>query len=374
MNTKKILIIIKTVILCFIINFINPAFPVNEKDKKNNLEQKEKINLEKEKKISFYYSKDDDTMYILTDKNIYTQQKKEIKCILNLNTLKVQSIKKILTNKDIIVIYTKDKQLIVIDKMDKEIKWIKNFKENSLATPLITNDKLFIDLNGYLIFALNNEDGEEIWRYFNKIENFYIHTNAKIIQSNKYMHYIFANKKIITLKKNTGEKILARSIDSSKIKFDAKNKKIYITNVKVNNNILYICYNDGNFLVLDAIFGSVLWKKTKRNYNNFIIYKNQLIITKKNGHITSLNKTNGKKIWTNAILKNKLLTKPTMLNIKKIIMTHNENEIYFFKKNGKFFKKINMDKNKIIDKIFLNKKETHLFITHKDKTYTRIKI
>jgi len=214
---------------------------------------------------------------------------------------------------------------------------------------LISEDKLFIDLNGRTLIALSVKTGDIAWKYHNKMNKLHIHTNAKMLQTDTYIFYIFSNYKIITLKKSSGLRVQTRNLLLLNENVSEKIILKHISDINIYNNTVYICYDNGTFIALDIVSGRIIWKKNKNNYKNVIIDKNMIMITKKNGHITFLNRLNGKKLWTNRTLKNKILIKPVILNKKQLIIIGDNKGVTYIlnKKNGKIIKQLKIHNEEI---------------------------
>lgn len=187
---------------------------------------------------------------------------------------------------------------------------------------------MIFDEFGVKLKSINNKNGKKIWEYNNNIDNFFINTNGKLIETKKDLIYIFSNKKLIIINKINGKKLKSINIKSN-------NKNIRLKKTKIYNNILYICYENGRFEIINLNSGKKIFNNKKNNYNNFFIDKRHLIILKKNGKIVKVNKFNGKKIWSNNFFKNKIIKK---IILDKNIIVLNKNLIYFFNNNGELLK------------------------------------
>ena len=296
----------------------------------------------------------------LTYKNsIYIYNRLSLKKIIKIKELKNKKFQHIISNKTTLILQTNNNELIAIDKINNNIKWKKNITGKLFFTPFLDEKYLFLDENGEIIIALNIEDGSLIWKYKVNMKNFFIYTNGKVLQTHKHLFYIYPNKKIIVLKKDNGEKL-----KSYKINFYNKNNSMsFLSDFSIYNNIIYLCYDNGDFTVLNGMSGKILWRKYKQNYKYITMHKNNIIITKFNGHITCLNKFNGKKIWTTTAFKDKNIIKPLVLNDIFVTVFDNYGTLYILDKNTGSFLNVLQTKFKNIQHIYKKNKEI-IFLTN----------
>ncbi len=202
----------------------------------------------------------------------------------------------------------------------------KNFLEKNINGKItsnikITNKEFFINVNDNKIISIKNKNNKVKWQTITNVTDFSNNAKSNLLISCNKIYQIIPNLKLIILNKNTGEILINKSI-----KINNKNIINEIKTIKtsmLDKNFIYICYTDGSFIKLDGLTGNKLWQKTKNNYKNFLIKKNKIIIIKKNGNITLLNKKNGKKLLTNRSLHGK---KINLINIKDSILIKEQNE------------------------------------------------
>ena len=341
--------IIKTIIIYTIIC----SYLITASTLETNLNQKYDI-----KKIKLTYNIKNiffdlnNNIYITNNKDIYMYKNMTIKHIIHIKQLKKNEIKKITANNKIIIIYTKNKKLIAIDKSKKCIKWIKYLNDKIFFNLVIDKKKLYIDSNGMTLVALDNDNGNIIWKFYDiTTKNCYI--NGKILQTKKYIHYIYSDDKIITLNKNTGKKITKYNYLHTTDKHDlSKIKNIF--DINIYNNIIYMSYDDGTIITTNPFNKNIMWFK-KKIYTYITLMDDKIITANKNGQIFFLNKLNGNIIKKINELKEKNLFKPIILK-NSIIINDNKGNVHFINKHtGNIIDIINIGteniKYNIIDKL-----------------------
>lgn len=369
---RKLLLIPINLVLLFILtsqNFILLANSENIFFVDTHIKSIITKNLKNTAKPKLFYIKKSNELYIASHKEIFLYKNNKLKNIKTLNN----KIKYITANKSTLIVFTKNKQLIALDKKEYKTKWTRSFNDTSFFNPIIFDNKIFIDKNGHTIIAININTGDILWQFFNKIEDLHIFTNGINAQSDKIIYYLYPNKKLLALKKNNGEKHQSKNIITTQKNTNLRKFLLYISDITIYNKIIYLCYNNGTFVSINTKTGKILLKKDTKNYITTTIYKNTLIITKKNGHIKCFNKITGKKLWTNKTLNNTNLNKPLVLNKKKVLFSYDkEGFIYFINiLTGKLVQKTNL--NSYSNNAFINKKETDILLIS-DNKITNIKL
>lgn len=262
--------------------------------------------------INIKIEKDTIINYItLNDKNKISITNKNIDKIIQTHSKKFTFLIKnnLNTNKKYILL-KQNKKLILLNKKNFSKIIEKNIIGKITSNIKITNNEIFININDNKIIAFDIKKNKIKWETITNANIFNITAKSKILISCDKIYQVIPNKFLFILDKSNGEILLNKNI---KI-IDKKNTpeiKI-IKKAIINKNLIFICYKDGSFIKLDGTTGEKLWQKTKNNYKNFLLTKNKIIIAKKNGNITILNKKYGKKILTNRSLNGK------KINIKHI--------------------------------------------------------
>lgn len=317
------------------------------------------------KKSDYFYLKNDNELYITSNNKIFLYKNNKIKEIKSLNT----KIKYVLATQINIIIYTKNKKLIAINKKNHTIDWTLDLNEKLYTKPLISNEKIFINQQENKITAINIKDGLVLWKFLNESLILEIKNKVKSIQTNNLIYYIYPNQSIISIKKKNGNK--DKLINVAKRQITNFNKVLnFISDIVIYNKILYLCYSKGNFISIDPNTRKIIFEKNTKTYKNITIYKDKLIIIKKNGFIKCFNKLTGKNIWTILQLKNKNLNKPLILRKKKslLISDNNGNNYFINIKTGEIKQSFYIP-DLTIKKSFINKKETNILTISKTNIY-----
>lgn len=338
--TIKINLIIKKLLLLFItiIFLIHPNFKnkIYTEFKIKNISHIDNFSLNKKLEIlNLQYKK-----FLLHKNKIFEINKKYIKQIkINVNL----KFKKIISNKNFVIIKDNNDTITIIKKNILPIKFNSLLNEKITSNIKITNNNIFYTINDNKIVSLDLNTSLFSWQTIINTAFFNISSKSKILISNNKLYNITPNKRLIILKKQTGEIVLNKNIKLKEEK-NIQKQKFFKKTMLYKNNI-YIAYTDGSFVKLDGTTGNKIWQKTKYNYKDFAILNTRAAIIKNNGNITLLDTNSGKKLWTNKSLKKKNLHSINMSSFFNLALINENNEILHF---------INLKNGFIINSIKLN--------------------
>lgn len=236
--------------------------------------------------------------------------------------------KGLVLNDKYLVIYGLN-NISVIDRSKSEILWEKKFVEKIILKPLIYLDSLFLTLDYDKIVSIDLLSSDINWQYRNDVANLQIHTNTKFIQSDSHLFYINSNR-MHMINKHTGLMSDRVGVGPRHMNLNSL-KHPRITCVKLYNNVLYICYDNGILLAFDTSVSVFLWQKSFLNCKNFLIYKKYILALRDNGLISLINKIDGKIIFNYSNLRGKNLKKIIFLHKMNRFLVLSEKSIFIFK-------------------------------------------
>lgn len=341
---KKILSVKIYMILfgCFVINF---GIHANIK-----LSIVARLNFEVDKIYSSYQ----DSIYVVKNNTLYEISGKNCVEVFISNN----GITGIVFNSSKLVIFNIN-EIFVFDVVSKQLLWEKKIKGRIMAEPTLTSDKLFIDKDARILTALDINTGKYVWRtsIYSEDEQFF--TNAKFLYTNDYIIYIYSNRKISVLSKNSGLPKKSYNIQS----FDplACNDHLSITTAKIYNDILYVMYNNGDFFAFDIKIGECIFGDSNEQYVDFFLNFDTVVIFKKPADIIFYNKFTGKKILNTTVFEDHFYI-PIILSKKKLILVYNNNNVKFLDIKDGTSVYVNNFKKMSIKKIIVSKSEKKLWI------------
>lgn len=220
-------------------------------------------------------------------------------------TKKISSliISKPIVKDNILYLLSDDNKFYALNATNGDINWVHKTISNpnviyGSPDPVFYKDYVIISYSSGEVFALNRNNGQEIWS-----DNL---NSNNIINSNYYLNdidatpiiikdklYIVSNSGMMkVIKINSGEVIWQKEIAS-------------ITNFHINKNYIYILDNDAKLIALALNDASIKWVKQLRAfennkkpndkiiYNGLIMADNKLIINSQNGMMFFISPFNG---------------------------------------------------------------------------------
>lgn len=217
-----------------------------------------------------------------------------------------------------------DYEIIVFKIGSYELLWKKKFSEKITCKPFVVNKKIFVEKNSNIIAAYSIDTGIKLWQFYIYFsEGSYVY-NSKILCTNNNLVYVAADNEVYVMTKDTGNKIITTGIMLDEL-FKTNLDEIFIKKILIYNNILYILYNNGNFLSKSLVTGDFYYFNFNNLYIDFFVNKDKLFFIDKNNKFFCLNKFSMHIIYDNKIIP---------LNNFKVIPLYKKNLFMFYNQDG----------------------------------------
>lgn len=274
-------------------------------------------------KYTNIYKSCDDSIYFSYKNTLYSIKNKVFKEVFFSET----GIHGIAGGKGVIVIFNSS-DLIVIDSFTNKLLWEKKMKGFIMSEPVIGDSFLYIDKNSSIILAFDLYTGQLVWKFDVPINDYLTHHGSKILLSKDYLVYIIADVKIVVLYKNNGRKVKSFGFvgDNFSLNCDFEINKILLY-----NDILYVHYTNGDFIVFDIVKGKLCYKLENIFVLDFFVYKNKLFIINKYFELKIFDKFTLEQLYSKRILFfDKYLFSKVLYKRGLLVIYGNQGEILFF--------------------------------------------
>ena len=319
-----------------------------------NIKSLNKINLQKAKIIKNWTHVNFNVSNKIPIANLKNDLKiTKSKAIKSSNVLFTKNNTIVVSNKG--KVYILDQNLKLIKKLKLKIKRSKNF--NLILNSAIYNNSLIISDNlGYIrkididdkIFCFKLEDGSQEWSYetasniFNTPEAFRIS-----VFSDKLIFSSNAGQ-ITVLDLNNNKLIWQR--DLRKFTIFSSNKIFKISEIIIENNVIYLSSNYGETLAIRLEDGTEIWRN-KTYLKNLIISKKYIFGLRDNISFIIISKKNGKTLFSNRLAKKneKIKYNSILLNKSYLLIGSKQKKSVMIKySNLNTLKKVNYNFDKYI--------------------------
>ena len=255
-------------------------------------------------------------------KNIYSKNEKKLHPLINL--------------------YKYKNSLIVSDNLSKyyslnihtgEINWLKINKSPFNSQIKVFNDHIFIVDAENTLRCFSIKNGEELWNYSTEKPFVNSFKNLSIVIKDQSVIFVNSIGEVISLNHENGKLKWQNNIFRSDIIEEIMDLKI--SELIIENEILYVSNNKNKFYAIDANTGKINWQQPINSHLKPLFIDNFLITISDQGYLYVLDKENGNIIRVNKLYDNSKIKKKKKL--KPVGFVSNGKEIYLSTNRGKLF-------------------------------------
>jgi eukaryotic-like serine/threonine-protein kinase len=171
------------------------------------------------------------------------------------------------------------------------IKWIFKIKMAFYASPVVSDNVVFIGGLDSILYALDLSTGKEKWRFKTNGE-----IRSDVCFDNDHLYLNGGDGLIYSLNKKTG-KLIWRFRTKGERKYDFAD--YFHSTPVLRNGMLYFGSGDGNFYAVSSLSGELLWQFKTGNiiHSTPAINNDKIFFGSFDGYVYALNLYNGEQIW-----------------------------------------------------------------------------
>jgi len=172
---------------------------------------------------------------------------------------------------------------------------------NSL--PIIYDSKIVVKLNSYKIVQFNIIDGSILWKYQAAIPPLTFKSEGKSVQSNKVIYLGLPGGKMIAIDSPTGGLVWESNISRAKGTTDIERANDITSHPVIDGSVIYGVTTNGDISSLDRRNGKTIWTRPISSFYGMAFDGLNLFVTHDTGSIYSIDKDDGEIKWRQADLK-----------------------------------------------------------------------
>jgi len=210
-----------------------------------------------------------------------------------------------------VILASSNAEVIAFDFATGKQKWVSTVSSEILANPVIAKGIVIIRTVDGRIFALSEEDGTELWVFERSVPALSIRGTGSpiIVEGNVIAGY--ANGKLIALRlidgKNSWETSIVIPSGRSEVE---RLVDLDVDPVETDGVIFISSFQGGTSAVLE-IDGDVLWRNEDISSFSGLSYDwRYLYVSDAQSHVWQLDQRNGRSLWKQDALNNRVLTAP----------------------------------------------------------------
>ena len=182
---------------------------------------------------------------------------------------------------------------------------------NSL--PIIHDSKITLKLNSYKIIQLNVKDGSIIWKYQAAIPPLTFKSAGKLAQSDNVVYLGLPSGKLIAIDSPTGGLVWESNISRPKGATDIERANDMTSHPVIDGPIIYGITTNGDISSLDRRNGKTIWTQPLSSFYGMVFNGSSLFVTHDTGSVYAVNKDDGEIKWRQSTLKFRKIRTGTLI-------------------------------------------------------------
>ena len=220
---------------------------------------------------------------------------------------------------------------------------------NSL--PIIYDSKIVVKINSYKIIQLNTKNGSVVWKYQAAIPPLTYKSEGKLVYSDNVVYLGLPGGKLIAIDSPTGGLVWESNISRAKGATDIERANDITSHPIIDGPVIYGVSTNGDISSLNRRNGKTIWTKPLSSFYGMAFDGLSLFVTHDTGSIYSVNKDDGEVKWRQSALKYRKVRTGTLIK-DYIVFGDYDGYIHFLSINdGSIYERIKLDDSQILNNI-----------------------
>ena len=220
---------------------------------------------------------------------------------------------------------------------------------NSL--PIIYDSKVVVKINSYKIIQMNIIDGSVIWKYQAAIPPLTFKSEGKLAFSDNVVYLGLPGGKLIAIDSPTGGLVWESNISRAKGATDIERANDITSHPVIDGPVIYGVTTNGDISSLDRRNGKTIWTRPLSSFYGMAFNGSSLFVSHDTGSIYSLNKEDGEVEWRQGALQFRRIRTGTLIQ-DYIVFGDYDGYIHFLSTiNGSVLARIKLDDSQILNNI-----------------------
>jgi outer membrane protein assembly factor BamB len=203
---------------------------------------------------------------------------------------------------------TENGEVVALDANTGEQKWRVTVKGEVLAAPAIDAGIVLVNTGSGYIFALNADDGEQVWSSESDVPPLSLRGVSSPAAVNGGAIIGTATGKLIVNIIETGQTAWEQVISSATGVTELERIVDIDSEPLVSGGNVYVISYDGTLASVELRTGRVIWKREYKSFRRMSLSGNTLYLVDVNSNVYALDSRNGVELWSQGVLKQRLLT------------------------------------------------------------------
>jgi len=234
---------------------------------------------------------------------------------------------------------------------DGELIWKTLLDSAVNSLPIINDSKITVKTNSYKIIQLNSKDGSVIWKYQAAVPPLTFKSEGKLTQSNNVVYLGLPGGKLIAIDSPTGGLVWESNISRPKGATDIERANDMTSHPVIDGPAIYGITTNGDISSLDRRNGKTIWTQPLSSFYGMAFDGFSLFVTHDTGSIYALNKDDGEIKWRQPALKFRKIRTGTLIK-DYIVFGDYEGYLHFLSiTNGAILARVKLNDSQLLNNI-----------------------
>jgi outer membrane protein assembly factor BamB len=228
----------------------------------------------------------------------------------------------------IVVVATSDGHVIAFNKKTGRLVWRTTVSNGVFATPRIGGGLVLVKTVDDKLCALSVQSGKQEWVYDHGAPLLTLRTSSMPqIVGNKVI-VGFADGKLAAINLRKGNLIWEQTVAPGYGSTEVQRMVGLVTDPIISNGVIYAATYQGKIAAVSLAGGNILWENTISTYTDLALSPRFLFVTDAKGGIWAFNRMNGRVMWHQTQLANRMLSSPALMN-DDVVVGDKEGHLYW---------------------------------------------
>jgi len=199
-------------------------------------------------------------------------------------------------NSETLLIVSDDGYLWCLDKSGVP-RWKLFLNGEVFVSPIIYNSKIFVRIGNYEILGIDIKEGVIQWRYNKPAPPLTLKKTSQLVLANDVLYAGFPAGKLIAIHADSGGYLWESNVSKIKGVTEIERLNEVISKPVVNEGTIYAISTNGSISSIDRRNGRLIWTRDLPSNKNIEFNGYDIFVTHKSGSVYSLDKNNGDTNW-----------------------------------------------------------------------------
>ena len=182
------------------------------------------------------------------------------------------------------------------------------------VSPIIHNSKIFVRIGNYEILGIDVKEGVIQWRFNKPAPPLTLKKTSQLVLADDVLYAGFPAGKLVAIHADSGGYLWESNVSKVKGVTEIERLNEVVSKPVINEGTIYAVSTNGSISSIDRRNGRLMWTRDLSSNKNIQFNGYDIFVTDKSGSVFSLDKNNGSTNWRLADLQYRKITSGIMLS------------------------------------------------------------